>query len=318
MKVKITLTKFTAWALLCLGAIALIISIFYSSSILAFIGLGLIFWGAILAYIQTEEYIKETLLDATIQPYLTTLNQLIKELDYKGNATYLPPKYFQEPETVKIYIPRQKSTKIPPPEEIQKHEKQLFTQNPQSLLLTPPGIGLTKLFEETLETSFTKLNLEQLQNSLPKLLIEDLEIAENLEIRTEFNKATTKIKNQVSVIQTKEDTICVKITKTIYKNICNEARKLSHICKTVGCPLCSAIACAITKASGKPVTIQKTESAQDGGIIEAYYSIIEEEKELRWNPKNERALLTQEHRRTHQIAKETHNQLNPLTRKSET
>lgn len=276
MKTKITLEKTTAWTLILLGTIAISTSIIYTSSILAFIGLGLLFWGAILTYIQTEEYVKKTLLDATIQPSLTTLNQLIKELDYKGNATYLPPKYFQEPETVKIYIPKQKTTKIPLPEEIQKHENQLLIQNPQGLLLTPPGAGLTKLFEETLETSFTQLNLDQLQNSLQKLLIEDFEIAENLETQTEPSKAATKLDDRVSLLQIKEDTIYMKLTNTIYKNTCNNTNDLQPTCKTTGCPLCSAIACAITKATSKPVTIQETKYIQDTKTMEATYKIIEE------------------------------------------
>jgi hypothetical protein len=42
---KITPTKLVSWFLLALGLIALAFSIIYTSSILAFIGLGLTFWG---------------------------------------------------------------------------------------------------------------------------------------------------------------------------------------------------------------------------------------------------------------------------------
>jgi hypothetical protein len=273
---KISSTQAASATMLFTGIIALLASIYYASSILAFIGLGLTFWGAILVFIRTEEYAKKSLLNASIQPSLTTLNQLIKELDYKGTAIYLPPKYFQAPANVKIYIQKTKGTRIPTPEEIQKIEKQLFAQNPQSLLLTPPGAGLTMLFEETLETSFIRLNPEDLQNTLQKLLVEDLEIAENIEIQTETAQASKKEDNHAYLIQTKVETTHVKITNTIYKDTCNEARKLSHICSTVGCPLCSAIACAIAKTSGKPLTIEKTECTENGRVIEAYYRFIEE------------------------------------------
>jgi hypothetical protein len=42
------------------------------------------------------------------------------------------------------------------------------------------------------------------------------------------------------------------------------------------CPVCSAIAIAITKATGKPVRITDTKNSEDGNTIEASYEIIEE------------------------------------------
>ena len=273
-KTPIRLPQAASAALIATGTVALLTSIYYVSSILAFIGLGLVFWGAILAFIQTEEHAKKSLLDASIQPSLATLNQLIKELDYKGNAIYLPPKYFQEPESVKIYI-QKKGTGTPTPEEVQKRERQLFAQNPQSLLLTPPGAGLAALFEKTLETSLMKLRLEDLQNNLQKLFIEDLEIAENIETQMEATQASKQAIDDVSLTR-REETINVKITNTIYKDTCKEARQLSHICKTTGCPLCSSIAIAIVKASGKPLTIEKAECTENGTMIEASYRLIEE------------------------------------------
>jgi hypothetical protein len=258
---KISLTKAISWMLLSAGAVALSISIIYTSSILALIGLGLFFWGAVLTYIKTEEYIKKTLLDATALPSLETLNQILQELNYKGKAVYLPPKYFEDPESSKIYIAKQENSDLPTPEQIQKYENRLLARNTQSvsgIILTPPGIELTKLFEKTLETSFTKVDLGYLQQKMPKLFIEDLEIAENLQVE-----------------KAEHDKIQVKIINPIYKDLCKKASEFSHICGSIGCPICSAIACAIAKASGKLVTIEKTEYTEDGRIIEIEYKITE-------------------------------------------
>jgi len=168
-KRKLSLTKVSGWTILGFGAAAIIASIFYASQILAFIGLGLTFWGVILIYIQTEEYIKEKLLDATALPPLETLNQILKELDYKGKAVYLPPKYLTTPEENKAYIPKQEEEKLPTPEQTQKQETKIFLENPNGILLTPPGAELAKLFEKTLETSFTRVDLQYLQQNMPKL-----------------------------------------------------------------------------------------------------------------------------------------------------
>jgi len=65
---KITPTRLVSLFLLALGLITLAFSIIYTSSILAFIGLGLTFWCALTLYITTEKYVKQTLLDHTTIP----------------------------------------------------------------------------------------------------------------------------------------------------------------------------------------------------------------------------------------------------------
>lgn len=260
-KYRISLTKATGWTMLGLGGAALVASILYVSQILAFIGLGLIFWGAILTYIQTEEYIKENLLDATVLSSLATLNQIMQKLDYKGKAVYLSPKYLKDPEDNKAYIPKQKDEKLPTPEQMQEQETKFFIENPQGILLTPPGAELSKLFEKTLETSFTRIDLQYLQQNMPKLFIEDLEIAKNFEMKTEDNKVYVKIEN------------------SIYKNLTKEATNLSNLYFSLGCPVSSAIACALAKAIGKPITIENQRISEDGKNTEIEYSILEEEQE---------------------------------------
>jgi hypothetical protein len=243
--------KAISWALLTCGVASLIVSIVYNSSILAFMGLGLTFWGALLLYLKTQEYAHQ-LLDTSVLPSLYTLNQLIRELNYKGNPVYLPPEYFEDPEATKIYIPKREEAGLPKPEEIQRNENRLFVKNSEGILLTPPGAELTKLFERTLETSFTKLDLKSLEQNLPKLFVEDLEIAENLEF------------------QMNEDSIHLRITNSIYKDSTN----LPHLLGKIGGPICSAIACAITKAAGKPVIIEKIENSEDGKTTDAKFHLL--------------------------------------------
>jgi len=269
------LARATSLTLLGVGTAALITSVIYVSQMLAFIGLSLVFFGALLLYIQPEEYTKKALLDATALTSLETLNQIMQELNYKGKAIYLPPKYFENPEASKVYVSKQEGAELPTPELILKHESQLFIKNPQGILLTPPGAEMTKLFEKTLGTSFTKVDIEYLQQNLPKLLIEALEIAEDLEIETKNRKVTREITDAVSLIGTARGTIHVKITNPILQDLWKEDRRLSHLCGTVGCPISSAIACALTKATGKPITIEKIQPSKDGKIIEADYGVLE-------------------------------------------
>lgn len=261
-KHRFSLVKAVTWAFIIVGSVALIASLVYVSPVLSFIGLGLIFWGALFFYIQPEEHIKRAILDATVIPSLVTLNQIIQELHYKGKAIYLPPKYFKDPEANKVYIPKQKGGELPEPELTLKQEKQLFFENPHGILLTPPGAQLSHLFEKQLDTNFTKNDLKYLTQNIPEVIIEDLEIAENIEIETENNRIKTKI------------------TNSTFKEAHKENNKLSNTHLYVGCPLSSAIACALAKATGKPITIENIESSEDGKIIETTYQILEAETRL--------------------------------------
>lgn len=260
MQININPAKVAGWITLCLGILSLVTSVIYDSQILAFIGLGLTFWGIILTYIKTEDYIKESLLNATSLSTLATLNQIIEELDYKEKAIYLPPKYLENPENNRAYIPKTKISKLPTPEQIQAKEDKLFIENPQGILVTPPGSELARLFEKTLETSFTRVDLQYLQLNLPKLFIDELEIAQNLDINVETSK------------------IYVKIEKSVYQSLTKEIMKFSKLYENLGCPLSSAIACALAKATGKPVTIEKQKINEENKTIEIEYNIIEEEQ----------------------------------------
>lgn len=260
--------KAASLTLLIFGIASSISSAFYNSQILAFIGISLTFWGALLLYIQPEEHVKKTVLEAATQAPLATLNKMMEEIDYEGEAIYLPPKYLKDPEASKIYIPKHKNQELPPPKLILKHEHQLFLDNPRGILLNPPGAQMTTLFEKTLGTSFTRTDLQTLQQNLPKILIEDLEIAEDLEIQIENAQALEEPKNPFTAIH-------IKITNSICQDLHKQEKNLSYILSKIGCPLCSAIACALAKATGKPITIEKTQTSPDGKTLEVHYRILE-------------------------------------------
>ena len=248
--------RLVSWVLLGLGLVALAYSVICSSSVLAFIGLGLTFWSLLSLYITSEKYVKQALLDSTITPSLANTNQMLAELEYQGNSIYLPPEYLKDRKTVKVYISKDKKTNLPQPEEIQQQEDKIFLKNPEAVLINPPGESLSRLFEETLRTSFTTANLEYLQRNLPKLLTEDLEIAEHLEM------------------QMRGTSIHVKIANSIFKDICGNIQEPAHTRNPIGCPLCSAIACAIAKASSSPVTIERSQVSKDGKVIDVHYRLI--------------------------------------------
>lgn len=265
------------YTLLPVGLIALLSSIILESSILTFIGLSFTFWGALLLYVTNERFVKQALLDSTTISSLKSLTQILNEIQYQGATTYLPSKYFKYFKTTKVYIPKYKNNSLPKPEEIQHQAHKTFLMKPEATLLIPPGLALSKLFEKKLGTSFTNIDLEQLQQDLPKTLIENLELAENFEIQIKSSEVSKGTNKSDSLTQTKDELIHVKITNSIFEDLCKDALKSPigyQICK-IGCPLCSAIACTLTETIGRPITIESVSISEDAKIIDTIYRVLE-------------------------------------------
>ncbi len=245
------------YTLLIVGIVAIVFSFVFTSFLLAFIGLGLTFWSVLLAFLKTTKYVKADVFEITPVSSLKGIDQVIQHFNCKGKGIYLPERYVKESKSGIVFVPLKDEIVIPPVEEVAKEK--VLLENPRGICLTPSGLDLVSLFERKLKTDFGKVDIDYLAAKLPKLLIEDLEIAEDFEM------------NYV------KDIVHVRITGSIYENMCREVRNLLNVCKCIGCPLCSSIACSLAKATGKPIVIEKSSLSRDGKVIQAYYRIIENE-----------------------------------------
>jgi hypothetical protein len=234
------------------------ISYGYASSLLAFIGLGLVFWGAVLFYVRPEKYVKETLLDKTALPSLADLGQMVRELGYHGKAIYLPPKYLKNFESSRIYISEHEGTKLPSPEELHKEDDKMVLRSVGGVSMTPPGAELVKLFEDAAGTDFANVDLKFLEHEMPKLLTQAFEIARTVTIESEGNM------------------VHVRMDGCVYSGMCRKVVSRTGAQGSLGCPLCSAIACALAKATGKPLVIENEKPGEDGQTIDTEYRLLDE------------------------------------------
>ena len=251
---RTTFSQITVFIMLLLGVGLVVVSAFYASSFLAILGVAIIFWGAILLYVTPSKHVPLTLFNASAEAAATNIERLILQLNLEERGVYLPPKNLRNSESSLVFIPETRKTPLPTPEE--SNEKQL-THGKTGAFITPPGSALSRLFEEELGFSFTKTDLNQIQNKLPKLLVEDLELAENVEIQIQGN------------------TVTVEITGGILDEVCRQTDSQPKTHKQVGCLLSSAIACALAKATGRPVTIQNETRHQETKTTHIEYQILE-------------------------------------------
>ena len=247
-----TILRIVASMMLLSGFVFLLASALYDSYVSAFIGLGLVFWGALLLLIVPTKYVKLELLTAS-SSLLANFEEMMSVTGVHGKGVYLPPKLLRDYQSSLVFIPAKEGEVLPTREEI---ERTKTPKTSRGLLLTPPGLALSRLFESKMGKSFTELSLDQLQKELPKLF-EELEITKTANISVEDDVVTVDVKNHV------------------FNDLCEENRKLERTHEAVGCIFSSAIACALAKATGKPATIEKDEHSQDGATT-IRYRILEE------------------------------------------
>jgi hypothetical protein len=127
-----------------------------------------------------------------------------------------------------------------------------------------------------LGTTFTRTDLNYLMKNMPKLMVEGLEIATDFEINEETAEPAMRkiVTTQPQRMLTK---IHVKITDSIYQETSKETDQMTRIHGNIGCPLTSAIACAIAKSTGKPTIITDEKSSEGGRKQTIEYNTYEEE-----------------------------------------
>ena len=250
----------TGLAFMIPGVAALIFSMLNNSNILAFIGLSLTFWGALFFFVRPIKYVPSNLLESTAISTYKTIDRIIKDLKFKGKSYYIPP-YPKE-----VYLPQHlkglKETVVlisddanstPSIEELAKSK--FLLENPNGICVVPPGLGVLAQFEKELRIDIAKLQISELCEIFPPLITENLQLAKEIEMKQENGQ------------------VYLKMIDSTYKNLYTaEDLKSIHF---LGCPLASAIACALAKATGKMVTIQKDNITPDDQTIEVWYSMVE-------------------------------------------
>lgn len=248
------MNQITVFAVLTLGVILVVLSAFYVSSYLAILGVAIVFWGAILLFITPSKHVPLTLLNVSADSSASNIERILSELNLTEKGVYLPPNRLKSIESSLVFIPETPKTPLPKREDI---TEKLHPNRKDGVFLTPPGLALSQLLEKELGVSFTRTNLAHLQRMLPKL-IEDAELAEDAQI------------------QTLNNTITVELTGSILTEVCIETRKNPKTHEQVGCLLSSAIACALAKATGKAITIEKETRSPDLKTTRIEYQIIGE------------------------------------------
>jgi len=225
-KSRATPSKITFWVLLILGVITLVGAFAYTSTILAFVGLGLSFYGMLFLFVRPTKYFESKMLESALSP-IRTLDLLLSQLGYNGKQIYLPD---GNSDGVTLFVPEGLS----PIERGVTETLQSITRTSKGISLSPPGLALARQIEEALGVDLPTRGLGYLEEKLPKVLIESLQIVSEIQMQIIGDRVSFRFDNSVYCDQLWDD---------------------NDKCAT-GCPLCSALGCILVVATGHAVVFE--------------------------------------------------------------
>ncbi len=236
-------------AVLLLGVMLVIISAFYPLSALAIIGMIVISLGAIFLYITPVKHVPLTLLNSSTEAAVANIERLITELNLTQRGVYYPPKKMRG-ESVLVFIPKTVETSS------EGKNEELAEQEKVGISVMPPGAALSRLFEKGMGYTYGTIELNPFLSKF-ETLFEQMDLAESAEVNVN------------------ENIITVKIFGSIFDEICRQTDYQPKTHKQVGCLLSSAIACILTKATGKPITLLDENQIEENKITVIEYQICE-------------------------------------------
>jgi hypothetical protein len=241
-------SRLVALVMFVVGVIALVAAVSLDVTVLAFVGLGLAFWGALLLQVRPSAYLKAEIVKSTAQSSVEAVDRLLGDLGCASKGIYLPARSLQR---IVVFVPSGNNAGS-----IVNHTS---LNSMKGIIVVPPGLSLAALIENELGIDITKSKLVTLEGKLTKILTDDLEIVKDFEMRLDREQAS------------------FKFVQANLADFCNNLRDRTHICSTLGCPICSAMGCLLAGSSKRPVEFEGEKISKNGQVMEATYRIIEED-----------------------------------------
>jgi len=199
----------------------------------------------------SKRYVARDLMTAAWSS-LKTVDDMIQGLGYNERVVYLPA----GAEKAVAFIPAAPYSKLPSQSVITQgltSNGKLHVQDPDGLLVAPPGLALADLIEKKLEFDTRGAGLDRVLDALPKALV-SLGIVSDANIKKEGDSVRSKLSNSA------------------YADFCKQVHGNSS--QGLGCPVCSALACILAAAAEKPLLFDEDKSAPNGKTTLTNYQFL--------------------------------------------
>ncbi len=254
LPIKSTLPKAVSLLFLTVGASILGFSILYESVISLLAGLGLAFWGSSLIFVSAGSYVKKEVAEATSLYYIDSFSNLYDQAGDANELVYFPLSYAQSGGVNRVCVV--KSSKVFGETFDKISYQNCIGANGQGLMKAPAA-DLLMLFEKTAGKRFDGADYGYFERVIPKLLVADLDIAQNAKVERVGEVVYVRIENPLDYV--------------FYA----EARQHPRLLTSIGTPLSSAIACALSNSTRRVVWTKNHQISKDGKTIEIEYQLLD-------------------------------------------
>jgi hypothetical protein len=244
------------------GVLLLAFSVLFNWQVVAFIGLGFVLWGAIFSLAQPGKYVDGTLLDSTANTVYSTLDRMINDLKFNGYGYYIPsypqsaylPEYYKNLKDSIVFIADENFKGLPALEELAAGK--FISEQNRGVFITSPGSGVLHQIENQLNIDFSTVPPTELCNILPRSMTEYFSLAKDMDLQ---------------VID--ESTVHLSMAGVLYPSLYNPVDMPKSV-SLLGCPVTSAVACALAKSSGKTVIIREQKFWSDSAGVEVVFNFV--------------------------------------------
>jgi len=237
--------------------------VFMEGSLYLNIGIGAIFIGLFTFFMISEQTVLKKISDSQLYSNTELHHSLLHHLNVRGSAIYLPAGGKLSKERVFIPTEEMKGFDIPEVDDTvvfitgtkvegltsdgaatwALYDESSFSSGTGlGVVCVPPGFELLETFESELDCEIENMDLDELEKRL-RIMSYGLDLIKDLSIKKMSDKFI-----RMNIIHSTHAEVCKRIVSN-----------MENICKQTGCPICSSVLCALTRALGKKLRIQKVE-----------------------------------------------------------
>jgi len=212
-----------------------IASTILNSDVLILAALGLVIWGTMLLLATTQKVVKVNLAALHLVNSTVALDSLLSRFGYDGHAIIDPPMTIGDNPSLQIF------------RTVGNREKASFT---------PLGLDLAFLIEKKSPVDLFLLEFDTFAEFLSKMFTDELELAGGFAMSRE------------------NSLVRLKMSDFIFQDLCVQIENSNpNICKRQLCPICSSIACLISKVTHKSVSLER--KVLYSSTVEVWFKIHE-------------------------------------------
>jgi hypothetical protein len=249
--------RITGVFLLVLGAVVILFAYrsyntSTTSNVLMMVGVAALFLGGVTIFLNTERFISQKVSERFHLSTTIVLDDLLRDLRLRNKGVYIPAS--RTGSGTKVFVPLRRTYKLPPQARLKDDHAFLIGLSDsaeEGVLMQPLGYDLFTYTKKDMDVQWKssddadgsehsdRSESDQLSEKLQAVLVKGLELADSVTVSNGAGELRVSLQN------------------SSYFSACRDImERAPQVCKQIGCPLCSLIACIYTEHVDEEVMIE--------------------------------------------------------------